>query len=236
MEHPVRARVNPVKRTTMKFRDRTDAGKKLATRLAALGLVDPVVLALPRGGVPVAAEIARALAAPLDLIIVRKLGAPDEPELAVGALVDGDPPDVALNADVVQACGLSGAALGRLIARESVELERRRRAFGWTQPVSVAHRTAVVVDDGAATGASMKAAIRALKRRAPREIVVAIPVAPQETAAELGAQVDRLVCLERPARFCAVGLHYGDFQQLTDADVVAILQPFRTPAARGGAC
>ncbi|TAN13980.1 MAG: phosphoribosyltransferase [Burkholderiaceae bacterium] len=219
----------------MKFHDRTDAGKRLAARLTALGLADPVVLALPRGGVPVAAEIARALAAPLDLVIVRKLGAPGQPELAVGALVDGDPPDVVLNADVVQACELSDAALARLVARESLELARRRRAFGRALPVSVTGRTAILVDDGAATDASMKAAIRALKRRSPRQIVVAIPVAPRETAAELAAQADRLVCLEQPAQFLALGFHYRHFPQLTDEEVIATLRPLEAPAAPDGA-
>jgi len=177
----------------VEFRDRSDAGKKLAAKLATFGLTDPVVIALPRGGVPVAAEIARALAAPLDLVIVRKLGAPGQPELAAGALVDGDPPDVVLNADIVQACGLSDAALAQLVAHERLELDRRRRAFGRARPVQVTGRTVIVVDDGAATGASMKAAIRALRRRSPREIIVAIPAAPRETAAELAAMADRLV-------------------------------------------
>ncbi|MGB7423115.1 MAG: phosphoribosyltransferase family protein [Comamonas sp.] len=213
----------------VEFGDRSDAGKKLAAQLATFGLADPVVMALPRGGVPVAAEIARALAAPLDLVIVRKLGAPGQPELAAGALVDGDPPDVVLNADIVQACGLNDAALAQLVAHERLELERRRRAFGRARPVPVTGRTVILVDDGAATGASMKAAIRALRRRAPREIVVAIPAAPRETAAELAAMADRLVCLEQPAPFLALGHHYRDFQQLPDEEVIAILRQFEAP-------
>jgi putative phosphoribosyl transferase len=217
----------------MMFRDRTDAGKKLASRLTALGLADPVVLALPRGGVPVAAEIARALRAPLDLIIVRKLGAPGEPELAVGALVDGDPPDVVFNADVVQACGLGEAELSRLVARERVEMERRRQVYGQVRPCPVAGKTAIVVDDGVATGATVRAAIRALKRRLPREIVVAVPVAPPDTAAELAAEANRLVCLDRPARFLALGFHYRDFPQLTDEEVINILGQFWPPETSG---
>lgn len=217
----------------VEFRDRGDAGKKLAAQLATFSLSDPVVIALPRGGVPVAAEIARALAAPLDLVIVRKLGAPGQPELAAGALVDGDPPDVVLNADIVQACGLSDAALAQLVAHERLELERRRRAFGRARPVPVTGRTAIVVDDGAATGASMKAAIRALRRRSPREIIVAIPAAPRETAAELAAMADRLVCLERPAPFLALGHHYRDFPQLPDEEVIAILRRFEAPTPLG---
>ena len=219
----------------MKFRDRADAGRRLADRLDALGLADPVVLALPRGGVPVAAEIARRLAAPLDLVQVRKLGVPGEPELAAGALVDGDPPDAVFNADVMHALGLSEAQLARTVADASAELERRRRAFGRAQPVSVAGRTAVLVDDGAATGVSMKAAIRALRRRLPRDIIVAIPVAPRDTAAELAAEADRLVCLEQPARFVALSCHYHDFPQLTDGEVVAILGSFGSPPRTEGA-
>ncbi len=225
-----------MKRMMAKFRDRSDAGRQLAAKLATLGLPDPVVIALPRGGVPVAAEIARALAAPLDLVIVRKLGTPSQPELAAGALVDGDPPDAVLNADIVRACGLSDAALARLVANESLELERRRHAFGRARPVSVTDRTAIVVDDGAATGANMKAAIRALRRRSPREIIVAIPAAPQDTAAELAAVADRLVCLEQPVRFLALGYHYRDFPQLTDEEVIAILRPFEAPALPDDVC
>jgi len=218
----------------VEFRDRSDAGKKLAAKLATFGLTDPVVIALPRGGVPVAAEIARALAAPLDLVIVRKLGAPGQPELAAGALVDGDPPDVVLNADIVQACGLSDAALAQLVAHERLELDRRRRAFGRARPVQVTGRTVIVVDDGAATGASMKAAIRALRRRSPREIIVAIPAAPRETAAELAAMADRLVCLEQPAPFLALGHHSRDFPQLPDEEVIAILRRFEAPTPPDG--
>jgi len=218
----------------VEFRDRSDAGKKLAAKLATFGLTDPVVIALPRGGVPVAAEIARALAAPLDLVIVRKLGAPGQPELAAVALVDGDPPDVVLNADIVQACGLSDAALAQLVAHERLELDRRRRAFGRARPVQVTGRTVIVVDDGAATGASMKAAIRALRRRSPREIIVAIPAAPRETAAELAAMADRLVCLEQPAPFLALGHYYRDFPQLPDEEVIAILRRFEAPTPPDG--
>src|SRR5690606_18822431 len=145
-------------RMMVEFRDRSDAGKKRAAKWVPLGLTHPVVIALPRGGVPVAAEIAQAPAAPLDRVIVRQLGAPSHPALAAGALVDGDPPDVVLNADIVQACGLSDAALAQLVAHERLELERRRRAYGRSQPVSVTGQTVIVVDDGAATGASMKAA------------------------------------------------------------------------------
>ncbi|RWL92115.1 phosphoribosyltransferase, partial [Mesorhizobium sp.] len=154
--------------------------------MATLDLRDPVVLALPRGGVPVAAEVAKVLKAPLDLVLVRKVGAPGNAELAVAAIVDGDPPDVVLNREIVEAYALDDDELRFLIAKERPELERRRTAYrGKRASLSVAGKTAIVVDDGAATGTTMKVAIRALKRRSPRQIVVAIPVAPADTAAEL---------------------------------------------------
>lgn len=206
------------------FRDRQEAGRKLADQLLALKLPDPVVLALPRGGVPVAAEIAEALQAPLDIVIVRKVGAPGNPELAVAAIVDGDPPDVVLNREIVEAYGLDDAELRALVGRERPELERRRHAYsGGRRTHSVAGKTAILVDDGAATGTTMKVAIRALKRRAPREIVVALPVAPLDTLAELAGEANRVVCLSKPARFLALGYHYRDFPQLTDEEVVKAL-------------
>lgn len=219
----------------MRFRDRTDAGKRLAGELVPLELIDPIVLALPRGGVPVAAEIARRIAAPLDLIQVCKLGVPGEPELAAGALVDSDPPDAVFNAEVVRALGLTEAQLTRMVSDASAELERRRRFFGRVQPVAVTGKTAILVDDGVATGASMKAAIRALRRRLPLAIIVAIPVAPRRVATELAAAADRLVCLERPVSFVAVGAHYGDFTQLVDEDVVVILRRFEASPPAGSA-
>lgn len=212
------------------FADRREAGQALAGELKRLGLIDPVVLALPRGGVPVAAEIAAALAAPLDLVIVRKVGAPGNPELAVAAIVDGDPPDIVLNREIVEAYDLDEAALAALTGRERPELARRRQVYrAGRPPLSVAGKTALLVDDGAATGTTMKVAIRAMKRRAPREIVVALPAAPAETVAELAAEADRVVCLRQPARFRALGYHYRDFRQLTDEEVVAML-----PRARQG--
>lgn len=206
------------------FRDRMEAGQKLAAELAGLGLRNPVVLALPRGGVPVAAEIARTLKAPLDLLIVRKVGAPGNPELAVAAMVDGDPPDLVLNREIVEAYGLDDAELRTLANRERPELERRRHVYrAGRPPVPVADRTVILVDDGAATGTTMKVAVRALKRRSPREIVIALPVAPPATLEELGQEADRIVCLSRPARFLALGYHYRDFPQLTDDEMIAML-------------
>ena len=196
----------------------------LANELAGLSLHAPVVLALPRGGVPVAAEVAAVLNAPLDLVIVRKVGAPGNPELAVAAIVDGDPPDVVLNREIVEAYGLDDAALAMLVKRERPELQRRRTLYrGSRQPLSIAGKTAILVDDGAATGTTMRVAIRALKRRSPMAIVVALPIAPPETVAELGQEADRVVCLAQPPHFRALGYYYRNFEQLDDKDVLAAL-------------
>lgn len=205
------------------FRDRQEAGQKLGAALKPLQLKDPIVLALPRGGVPVAAEVAKALEAPLDLMIVRKVGAPGNPELAVAAIVDGDPPDVVLNREIVEAYALDDGALRVLIAQERPELERRRAAYrGKDLPLAVAGKTVIVVDDGAATGTTMKVAIRALKRRSPRKIIVALPVAPVDTADELAQEAD-LICLNQPARFRALSYYYGNFPQLSDKEVLDIM-------------
>ncbi|MDP3896818.1 MAG: phosphoribosyltransferase family protein [Mesorhizobium sp.] len=188
--------------------------------MAKLDLHEPVVLALPRGGVPVAAEVAKALNAPLDLIIVRKVGAPGNPELAVAAIVDGDPPDIVLNREIVEAYGLDDSDLAALVALERPELERRRVAYReGRRPRSVTGKTAIVVDDGVATGTTMQVAIRALRRRSPREIVVAVPVASAEAAAELRGLADRVVCLSEPGHFRALGYHYLSFPQLADREV-----------------
>ena len=196
----------------------------LANELAGLSLHAPVVLALPRGGVPVAAEVAAVLKAPLDLVIVRKVGAPGNPELAVAAIVDGEPPYVVLNREIVEAYNLDDAALATLVKRERPELQRRRTLYrGSRSPLSIAGKTAVLVDDGAATGTTMKVAIRALKRRSPTAIVVALPIAPPETVAELSQEADRIVCLAQPPHFRALGYYYRNFEQLDDEDVLAAL-------------
>ena len=219
------------------FRDRQEAGQLLASELVGLKLREPVVLALPRGGVPVAAVIAKALDAPLDLIVVRKVGAPGNSELAVAAIVDGDPPDIVLNREIVEVYGLDNADLAALVNKERPELDRRRVAYrGDSRPVSIAGKTAILVDDGAATGTTMKVAIRALKHRSPREIVVALPVAPPDTVAELVREADRIVCLIQPPHFRALGYYYRNFPQLTDDDVVSALldaNKRRRPARAG---
>ncbi|RUV54376.1 MULTISPECIES: phosphoribosyltransferase [unclassified Mesorhizobium] len=202
------------------FRDRQEAGQKLGVELEKLRLRQPIILALPRGGVPVAAEVAQALKAPLDLIIVRKVGAPGNPELAVAAIVDGDPPDVVLNREIIEAYSLDDDELRVLIAKERPELQRRRLAYrGNCPPLSIAGKTAIIVDDGVATGTTMKVAIRALKRRSPLKLVVAIPVAPPDTLADLANEADCIVCLSQPAHFQALAYHYRSFPQLTDEEV-----------------
>ncbi|RUV86061.1 MAG: phosphoribosyltransferase [Mesorhizobium sp.] len=206
------------------FRDRQDAGQKLANELAKIPLQDRVVLALPRGGVPVAAEVAKALKAPLDLILVRKVGAPGNPELAVAAIVDGDPPDVILNREIVEAYALGDDELRVLIAKERPELERRRATYcGKHATKSVNGKTVIIVDDGAATGTTMKAAIRALKHRSPRKIIVALPVAPADTVTEIAEEADMIVCLSQPARFRALAYYYLNFPQLSDSEVLGMM-------------
>ena len=208
----------------MRFSDRADAGRQLAARLAELGLAEPVILALPRGGVPVAVEIARRLAAPLDLVLVRKIGAPGHEELAVGAIVDGERPELVLNPDVVAAYGIDDAWLEGAQNRQLAEIERRRHLYlGGRARVPIAGRTAIVVDDGIATGATVRAALHAVRRAGPRELVLAVPVAAASVLARLGADADRTVCLETPRDLVAVGQFYRDFRQVEDDEVVRML-------------
>jgi putative phosphoribosyl transferase len=206
------------------FRDRREAGVALARRLAGLELADPVVLALPRGGVPVAVEVARELHAPLDLLLVRKIGAPMQPELAVAAIVDGAQHDLVVDDETLAWSGATREYVDAEAQRQLVEIERRRRLYlGAREPVEIAGRTAIVVDDGIATGTTVRAALKALRRRHPARLVLAVPVAPREAVAELGPEVDQLVCLETPQWFRAVGAHYDDFTQVEDDEVVALL-------------
>ena len=213
-----------------RFVDRREAGRLLGQRLAGMALASPVVvLALPRGGVPVGAEVARALGAPLDLLLVRKIGVPWQRELALAAVVDGDEPQVVVDDEVQRASGVERAYIDAEAARELREIERRRRVYlHGRAPLSVAGATAVVVDDGIATGTSVRAALKALRRRSPARLVLAVPVAPADTLLALRPEVDDLVCLAQPQPFHAIGLHYEDFHQLDDAEVLADLE---TPAA-----
>lgn len=206
------------------FRDRQEAGRLLAAEIAMTAPDRPVVLALPRGGLPVAAEIARALNAPLDTLVVRKVGAPDNPELALAALVDGDPPELVANDEIVAAYGLDPAGLDALARNERPEFERRRQAYrAAREPVDVAGRTVILVDDGVATGTTAKAALRALARRRAARVILAVPVAPPEVIAALTREADMVVCPRQPEHFRALSLHYRDFPQLSDREVLEIL-------------
>lgn len=210
------------------FRDRTEAGEALAEELAGLDLVDPVVLALPRGGLPVAVPVAERLGAPLDLLLVRKIGAPGHEELAVGAVVDGPVHETVFNANVLRMLRLREEDFREAIERKLAEIEARRVTYmGNAAPVSLEGRSAIVVDDGIATGATVKAALRGLRRRKPRDIVLAVPVAPAETLAELEPLVTRMVCLELPEPFVAVGVHYRHFPQVDDMQVVSMMNAAR---------
>ena len=205
--------------------DRRSAGLALASRLLQSPLHAPVVvLALPRGGVPVAAEIARALAAPLDLLLVRKIGAPWQPELAVAAVVDGRPPDVVIDDELLAWAGVDAAYVDAQAQEAMIEIERRRALYlNGRAPLPVEGASVIVVDDGIATGTTMRAALRALRRRAPARLVLAVPVAPRETLERLRSEVDDIVCLAEPFPFHAIGLHYRDFHQLSDAEVLAAI-------------
>jgi predicted phosphoribosyltransferase len=211
----------------MSFINRTDAGRRLAQALLHYRNRRPVVLALPRGGVPVAAEVAAALHAPLDLVLVRKIGVPAQPELAMGAVVDGGRPIVVRNDDVIALTGISEAEFLRVRDRELIEIERRRKLYLGDRPsVDVAGRTAIIVDDGVATGATTRAALRATRARAPRRLVLAVPVAATDTLAALRAEADDVVCLEDHPSFGAIGFYYADFRQLSDREVKDIMARF----------
>src|SRR5438552_8032254 len=190
------------------FHDRRDAGRQLAAALAAYRKNEPVVLALPRGGVPVGFEVAKALSAPLDVLLVRKIGAPGHEELGLGAVVDGHDPQLVLNEDVMRSVAPPPGYIEAEKQRQLAEIERRRQHYiGDRLPVAVEGRTIIVVDDGIATGATVKAALRGLARNGPARLVLAVPVAPADTVEELSADCDELVRLATPDPFYAVGPH-----------------------------
>lgn len=207
------------------FADRVDAGRMLAGRVAHLPPDSTVVLGMPRGGVVVAAQIASALGCALDVLIVRKLGAPGRPELAIGAVTDGTEPAWMLNEDVIAAQHVDADYVAREVQSQLEEVRRQEALFRRGRPpVETRGRTVVVGDDGIATGASVRAGIAALRRRAPRRIILAVPVAPLEVARELAREVDELVCLHAPREFRAVGAFYVDFRQVEDDEVIALLE------------
>ena len=216
----------------MIFRDRQDAGRQLAERLGDFaGRGDTLVLALPRGGVPVGYEVARALRAPLDIFLVRKLGVPAHEELAMGAIASGGVR--VLNEDVVRGLGISQTVIDRVSAEEEVELLRREREYRDDRPPpQVAGRAVILVDDGLATGSTMRAAVEALRQQGPAQIVVAVPVGAPETCAAMNLVADSTVCAYMPDRFAAVGLWYEDFSQTTDDEVRALLAAAASPVDR----
>jgi putative phosphoribosyl transferase len=210
------------------FRNRRDAGRRLAVALAPYRESRPIVLALPRGGVPVGFEVAKALAAPLDVLLVRKIGAPGHEELGLGAVVDGHDAQLVLNEDLVRAVAPPPGYIEAEQKRQLAEIEHRRRHYiGDRPPVAVEGRPVIVVDDGIATGATVKAALRGLARNHPARLVLAVPVAPADILDELSAECDKIVCLATPDPFYAVGPHYGDFRQTEDAEVVRLLAEAR---------
>jgi len=208
----------------MPFIDRTDAGRRLAKALALYKKEQPVVLALPRGGVPVAAEVATLLDAPLDLILVRKIGVPFQPELAMGAVVDGVKPVIVRNKEVIQLSGVSETDFNTICDEQLAEIERRRKLYLDDRPhPKLTGRTVIVVDDGIATGATTRAALHAMRMRRPSKLVLAVPVAPADTLKKLRGEADDIVCLEDYEDFGAIGLFYSDFRQVSDAEVIDIL-------------
>lgn len=212
------------------FEDRRDAGRVLCRLLEHHRGGDVVVLGLPRGGVPVAYEVAIGLGLPLDVFLVRKLGVPGRPELAMGAIAGGDV--VVVNDDVVRGLAVSPGLIRQVAEREGRELRRREAAYRGGRPmVEVAGRTAILVDDGLATGASMRAAIQALRQGRPGRVVVAVPAAPQSTCEELRLEVDEVVCATTPSSFFAVGASYRDFTQTTDDEVRDLLRAAATRPA-----
>lgn len=218
----------------MPFLDRADAGRRLSDALAEFKGEDAVVFALPRGGVPVAAPIAQMLKAPLDLVLVRKIGVPYQPELAMGAVADGGKPVIVRNEDVIALSGVSETRFAGECAAQCAEIERRRRLYlGGRDRAEAKGRVAIVVDDGIATGATTRAALKAVRARAPKKLVLAVPVAPTEALDILRPEVDQLVCLESHDYFAGVGCYYGDFRQIEDDEVVALLDRCGAKAARG---
>ena len=211
----------------MPFRDRYEAGRKLAAALTVYKDQQPVILALPRGGVPVAAQVADAFKAPLDLVLVRKIGVPFQPELAMGAVVDGGTPMIVRNEDVIRLSGIDEVEFKAVCDSELAEIERRRnRYLGSRERAEIAGHTAIVIDDGIATGATTRAALRATRARNPKKLILAVPVAPTESLSAMREEADEVVCLEDYEFFGAIGFYYSDFRQINDEEVIELLKRF----------
>jgi putative phosphoribosyl transferase len=218
----------------MKFADRGEAGRRLADKLLHLKDRQPVVLALPRGGVAVGFEIAQSLDAPLDIVLVRKIGVPWQPELALGAVTDGAAREIFVDRDLATSLDVPDNYIEEETARQLEEIERRRKSYCEGRPaLEVAGRTAIVVDDGIATGATMRVALQAVRRRGPARSVLAVPVAPPDTLAALRKEVDEAVCLETPIGLVAIGFYYRDFHQMRDSEVTDLLARAQRGTASG---
>ncbi|QRY77836.1 phosphoribosyltransferase [Pseudomonas sp. PDNC002] len=206
------------------YTNRRHAGVALAMALRELRLEDPLILALPRGGVPVGREVARALHAPLDVLLVRKIGAPGHEEFALGAIVDGPEPNWVVDEQMLERFDPPPEWFEQQVLEELRELERRRVLYrGSKAPATLEDRDVIVVDDGLATGSSVRAALKGLREHHPHRVILAVPVGPAETVEKLREQVDELVCLETPTPFRSVGDHYRDFHQLSDQEVIDLL-------------
>lgn len=207
-----------------RFASREEAGAALARQLAKETFVRPVVLALPRGGIPIGLECAQALKSPLDLLMVRKIGVPWQKELAAAAIVDGESHELVLNDQVMAITGLEASDLEAEIVEELAEIERRRKKYlQGRPPIAVKGRSVIIVDDGIATGTTLRVAIKALRKRQPKELVIAVPVAPADTIESLRSEVDRIFCLAQPEPFYAIGLHYVDFHPVNDDEVMSLM-------------
>lgn len=224
--------VEPAMQEVRVYATREEAGRMLARRLSSYRQANVVVLGIPRGGLPVAREIADALAVPLDVIVVRKLGAPGQPELGIGAVVDGDHPRAIFNQDIIEHLGVEDEYIKAEIARQLKEVQRRETAYRGGRPkIPLAGKTVIVVDDGIATGSSIRAALRGVRRQKPERLVLAVPVAPAESIEALRSDADEIVCLETPEDFFAVGQFYHDFHQVSDDEVKTILRMERPAEA-----
>lgn len=218
------------------FANRREAGRMLAAALTGFIGSGSLVLALPRGGVPVAFEVATALDAELDVLVVRKIGAPGHKELGIGAIVDGDAPELVIDQQLAEMVGATQEYIQMEIREQLVEIARRKLAYRGDRPdPAITGRTIILIDDGIATGGTMKAALKSLRRKHPARLVMAIPVASQDRLAEFSGLCDQIICLERPADFYAVGQFYADFTQTQDDEVIRLLNDVRTRHEARGA-